>query len=1048
MARACGCTTASCGCCTGTTALTPVTIWNRPGLPAVRDRVGTHGSFFETMKARLPGMRVSAPGADGQTIETFQPLQALTTREPTDPAIALLDGWATVADVLTFYQERITNEAYLRTATERGSLVALSRTVGYVPRPGVAATTFLWYTIDDTQADPVVIPPGARAQSVPGPGELPQSFETSDPLEARAEWNALSVRQSRPQRITFNAAMLLDTVHVAGGNLNLKPGDPLLFVFDELKPLAVLRSVASTESAFGADRTAVHLQPVPPLLALSVPLLIVFTDKATKALPSLTGNEVGAGGRLVERATYMITESLLGMVSNPLQWKNNLTGAADNDPGSEIDALLDGLDADILNLAKQLGVPPPGPILANPDTFVAPLLKPGARQPANALRLGQDLKASFSASRDTTPQLLLDLVPQIRTQFYTAWSNAAVATANAPLKSLHVLRTTTAPFGAASHPLPQYSDGVVGDPSGWFDWPSPNDEYDEVMFLEQQNDAIQPLSYVLIRRDSDSFARRIVRRVMTTEAVNRAAYGLTGKSTQLTLNAAWRTQSDGVTQLRGTAVRAQSEQLSLAEEPITTPIDDQVIELSRLYKELKPGNWLVLSGERTDIPGVTGVQGRELAMLSGLQHGYDATLPGDVTHTTLLLATKPAYAYRRATVVISANVVRATHGETRNETLGAGDATKPFQSFDLKQPPLTFVPATSPSGIASTLHVMVDNVEWEEATMLSGLGPRDRRFVTRIADSGKVTITFGNGVNGARLPTGVENVSAVYRQGIGRPGNVRADQVSMLLSRPTGVRSVVNPLAGSGGADPESADLIRENTALAVAALDRIVSLQDYADFARTFAGIAKADARKVSDGVREYVHVTIAGADDIPIDTTSDLFANLVASLQQFGDPSLPLIVALRERVTLVLSAKIKLARLYQWEPVVQQVRAAVLDRFGFARRALGQPALLSELISVMQGVPGVAYIDVDAFGGVPERVAELDGTRRLLTLNEIATQIANIVDPPKPTQNVIVMPSKGPPRAVRAAVAGVENHAVRPAQLAIFTAAVPQTMALNQIQ
>ena len=39
---------------------------------------------------------------------------------------------------------------------------------------------------------------------------------------------------------------------------------------------------------------------------------------------------------------------------------------------------------------------------------------------------------------------------------------------------------------------------------------------------------------------------------------------------------------------------------------------------------------------------------------------------------------------------------------------------------------------------------------------------------------------FGNGQQGARLPTGTENVKARYRTGIGRPGNVKAGQISLL----------------------------------------------------------------------------------------------------------------------------------------------------------------------------------------------------------------------------------------------------------------------------
>ena len=36
-------------------------------------------------------------------------------------------------------------------------------------------------------------------------------------------------------------------------------------------------------------------------------------------------------------------------------------------------------------------------------------------------------------------------------------------------------------------------------------------------------------------------------------------------------------------------------------------------------------------------------------------------------------------------------------------------------------------------------------------------------------------------------------------------------------------------------------------------------------------------------------VHITIAGADDIPIDPESDLYRNLVEALRRFGDASMP---------------------------------------------------------------------------------------------------------------------------------------------------------------
>lgn len=156
----------SCGCCEGVEKLTPASLANRPGLRALQLRTGTHSTFLRTMLARLS----NAPTADFDAAD--QPILAgLTTRDPSDPAIALLDTWATVADVLTFYDERIANEGYLRTATERRSVLELARLVGYAPRPGVSATAYLAYTIDeDRSVTPpkgmdVTIPAGSRAQS-------------------------------------------------------------------------------------------------------------------------------------------------------------------------------------------------------------------------------------------------------------------------------------------------------------------------------------------------------------------------------------------------------------------------------------------------------------------------------------------------------------------------------------------------------------------------------------------------------------------------------------------------------------------------------------------------------------------------------------------------------------------------------------------------------------------------------------------------------------------------------------------------------------------
>ena len=257
-----------CGCCQGAVVLTPAETYNRPGLDALRYRVGVHATFLETMKARLWSLYLEAPaGASGETTGSY-PLHALATREPNDPAIALLDAWATVADVLTFYQERIANEGYLRTATERRSVLELARLVGYRLRPGVAASAFLAFSLDKGCA--VEIPRGTRTQSIPGPGELPQSFETSEPLPARTEWNEIKPRLTVPTDFAEASKQNPMTIYLKGIDKNLKPNDPILFLFQaNTAILPAWHPIRDVETQPQLDRTMITL-PIPLIASRSV----------------------------------------------------------------------------------------------------------------------------------------------------------------------------------------------------------------------------------------------------------------------------------------------------------------------------------------------------------------------------------------------------------------------------------------------------------------------------------------------------------------------------------------------------------------------------------------------------------------------------------------------------------------------------------------------------------------------------------------------------------------------------------------------------------
>ena len=336
-----------------------------------------------------------------------------------------------------------------------------------------------------------------------------------------------------------------------------------------------------------------------------------------------------------------------------------------------------------------------------------------------------------------------------------------------------------------------------------------------------------------------------------------------------------------------------------------------------------------------------------------------------VTTTSLQLEAELANSYDRATVAISANVAPATHGATANEVLGNGDGTQLFQTFTLKQSPLTFVAAANATGASSTLVVTVNDVTWLGVDALYGETANARAYVTEIADDATTTVEFGDGTEGARLPTGSQNVRAIYRVGLGTAGNVGVGALSLLAARPLGVQSVTNPVPAAGGGDPEVLADARTNAGLTIQTLGRVVSLADFQSFAQAFAGVGKAAASYVWNGYRRSVLITLAASDGSTVDPTADMAQKLVAALAASGDPWVSVQVVSYRSVTFQLAMLITLEPDYTnaSDDVLAAVEAALRAAFGFAQRGFGQGVMISEVITVAQQVTGVLALTVTAF-------------------------------------------------------------------------------------
>ncbi|MFN8503366.1 baseplate J/gp47 family protein [Kouleothrix sp.] len=342
--------------------------------------------------------------------------------------------------------------------------------------------------------------------------------------------------------------------------------------------------------------------------------------------------------------------------------------------------------------------------------------------------------------------------------------------------------------------------------------------------------------------------------------------------------------------------------------------------------------------------------------------------------------------YDRASVALCANIVPASHGATvKNELLGSSDAMSVNQRFLLKQPPLAYL--ATPAGAASTLTLTVNGVRWSEVPFLHNRARNQRVFVLRqdarsgepnvppdTAAGGPIAaqpptfpsseVIFGDGVNGAGLPTGTWKIEATYRSGGGSPGNLPAGSLTVLQSAPRGVKAVTNPLPSGGGADPERMSSARALAPQGLRAMERIVSLADFEDFARSYPGVLKAQMRQLARGRQRLLHLTIAGA-ELADGADDALPAALAGAIErQRAAPTPPLYIDHCDTNYFHVRARLLIepAHAARADAIRAAARSALADAFGFASRALGQSLASSDIIRVLQALEGVAAVEIGA--------------------------------------------------------------------------------------
>lgn len=489
---------------------------------------------------------------------------------------------------------------------------------------------------------------------------------------------------------------------------------------------------------------------------------------------------------------------------------------------------------------------------------------------------------------------------------------------------------------------------------------------DGTISLDRDYAGVVAGSYALLDRQD----YRELYRVTRVGQGSRAEFALQGKSTSLGLAGAnLGTYADKV---RETTAYLRSERLERVRVPIVAPVAGNRLQVAADLRGMEAGRRVLVRGQRVD-NGQVLVHAATVVSAAMATRILAASAVAGADGGMLVIDPPLPAALVRGSVVVFGNVAPASHGETVAQVLGSGDAAAPHQRFELKHAPLTCRAASTQSGVMSELAVRVGDVQWQQRASLHGAASDAHAYTLVTDEQGGTWVQFGDGVNGARLPTASNNLRTRYRKGLGAEGNVRADALSQAMSRPLGFKGVSNPSAASGGIDAEDAGRARRSIPLGARTLGRAVSVLDYEDFACAFAGVAKAQARALRLREGKLIALTIAGKDDVPLQADNPVRGHLLDALRAGGDPQVQVRLLAHRSRTFKVGLKVRCADDRDPPTVLAAVESTLRAQYAFEVRALARPVHASEVISVVHRVPGVIAVDLDFlyFAGAPVALA-----------------------------------------------------------------------------
>ena len=878
----------------------PQSTRNLSGLPAINYRVGDFTSFRYQLLEPLPGeteLTAWRPGASG------------------DLAMQMVEWWAYLADILTFYNERIANEAYLDTAALPESVNHLVQLLGYRPKPALGSKGQLAALLTPSARLPLTIPAGLQIQSKPGPGEQPQVFQVDQPTTIGAP--DMVVADVQPTNLPLFAEPGASTVWLAGKVTGIKPGDRLLLINAQAITAQTLVDYAWIKVTSTTPATD-PLGAAITQLAFSV----VYGD----IVASMT---VGRVTSYAQAGAYVLLKS---QQSAPL-WPY-----ANAQP-------ITNTKADLAQITR--GLVAGGLFLVDLADGAAAAATKGATDAASTLLLAAELAVSAVGTAEAFGggffgfgfgffELAADAMAELANAATAASQDSVAAAATAAESALRAGNlgdaAATAQSGVAA--AQTLLDDATADLHGLVPTAGIVSSYAEVVWYANGPTATQPpgspVTPIAIPLTEISFANTPLPGPLwpfvAAQVTVRWGWLPVGQLVGVTTPASYLYSNGGETLA---ADPSSANPMPAATTPLPVLLEDAAGDAA--------ASTLTSSGA----PAIASLGTLSPAPASGLASPID----------------------------IFFNLVGVSRGKTvPSETLGSGNPVVAGQDFTLAQSPVTyfFDPASvSGPNFTSTVEVSVNGVAWQEVQSFYGQAANAQVFVLREDDQGQTHVSFGDGSNGALLPTGTNNIVATYRYG-GGAAAPDPETLTVVLTPTPGLKGVRNPLAPTGGADADQPAQLRSLAPQSVLTFNRAVSLDDYAAIALTASGVTQAAASYAFDPASQRPAVVLWIAGD------SDATAAAAAALAGTGMPGQRVIYETAVGVTSILSLTYVRDPRYADSAVQAGLMTALADPvvglFAPANVGIGEPFYQSQIAAACLAVPGVLAIQNVSLGADPD--------------------------------------------------------------------------------